>query len=218
MKQKIKSYLVFTSVLYKILMFLVLPVLLLGIQLFSSAALQGTVIPLSLFLLIFVEIPADILVLGGIQEKNSEKIDYLKTSPKGMQVMRNVLVMDLARRFLTCVVIFGLSRLMMSIFGATPGAERLAGPGALLLAVLISYTISVLGIFISRFVSLLWVNLLCCYAGAIVGLILFFIGASNYVPLLLPLMNGAFGILAVGISILAVKIALMKVEGSYYDK
>lgn len=218
MKQIIKSYLVFASFLYKILLLLVLPVVLLGIQVFASAALQGTTIPLSIFMLILVEVPGDILVLGGIQEKNSEKMDYLKTSPRGMKVMKNVLVMDLVRRFLACVIIFALSRLIMSAFGAAPEAEKLAGPGALLLAVLLSYTLAVLGIFISRFCSLLWINLLCSYIGAIAGIILFFIGAGNYFPLLLPMMNAALGILAVGLSILTVKIAMMKVEGSYYDR
>lgn len=218
MKQKIKSYLVFTPFLYKILLFLVLPVFLLGLQALASAALQGTTIPLSLFMLILVEVPGDNFVLGGIQEKNSEKIDYLKTSPRGMKVMQNVLMIDLARRFLAAVIIFALSRLMMSVFGAAPEAEKLAGSGALLLAVLLSYTLSVLGIFISRFCSLLWVNLLCGYVGAIAGIILFFVGAGNYFPLLLPVMNAALGILAVGFSILTVKIAMMKVEGSYYDK
>lgn len=218
MKQKIKSYLVFTSVLYKILMLLVLPVLLLGIQVFASVVFQGTVIPLSILVLIFAEIFGDTFVLGGIQEKNSEKMDYLKTSPRGMKVMKSVLIMDLLRRFLSCVVIFGLSRVSMWVFGATPGSERLAGPGVLLLAVLLTYTFSVLGIFLSRFGSLLWINMLCAYAGAIVGLVLFFIGTGGMLPLLLPLMNTAMGILAVGLSILTVKIAMMKVEGSYYDK
>ncbi len=218
MKQKIKSYLVFTSVLYKILMLLVLPVLLLGIQVFASVVFQGTVIPLSILVLIFAEIFGDTFVLGGIQEKNSEKMDYLKTSPRGMKVMKSVLIMDLLRRFLSCVVIFGLLRVSMWAFGATPGSERLAGPGALLLAVLLTYTFSVLGIFLSRFGSLLWINMLCAYAGAIVGLVLFFIGTGGMLPLLLPLMNTAMGILAVGLSILTVKIAMMKVEGSYYDK
>ena len=218
MKQKIKSYLVFTSVLYKILMLLVLPVLLLGIQVFASVVFQGTVIPLSILVLIFAEIFGDTFVLGGIQEKNSEKMDYLKTSPRGMKVMKSVLIMDLLRRFLSCVVIFGLLRVSMWVFGATPGSERLAGPGALLLAVLLTYTFSVLGIFLSRFGSLLWINMLCAYAGAIVGLVLFFIGTGGMLPLLLPLMNTAMGILAVGLSILTVKIAMMKVEGSYYDK
>ncbi len=218
MKRKIRSYLGFTSFWYKLLLLLVLPVLLLGIQVFASVVFQGTVIPLSILVLIFAEIFGDTFVLGGIQEKNSEKMDYLKTSPRGMKVMKSVLVMDLVRRFLAFVVIFGLSGLMMLVFGATPGAEKMAGPEALLLAVLLTYTLSVLGIFLSRFGSLLWINMLCAYAGAIVGLVLFFIGTGGMLPLLLPLMNTVMGILAVGLSILTVKIAMMKVEGSYYDK
>ena len=216
MKHNIRSYLVFTSLWYKIIMFAVLPLVLLGIQVFSTVVFRGTAIPVFVMILIMVEIMADYWFLGGIQEKGSEKIDYLKTSPRGMRVMKSALVIDLVRRFLFYVCIFGLSRMITLILGSSDRAGELIGLGELLLVVFLSYTLSVLGIFISRFTSYLWVNLLCGYIGAIAGLVILLVCTSMPVPMVLP--NAALVVLGGGISFLIVKIAMLKVEGSYYDK
>lgn len=211
MKQKIESYLVFTSLGYRIIMFLALPLVLLGIQIFSTAVLRGTAIPVFVMTLVLVEAVADNWFLGGIQEKGSAKIDYLKTSPRGMKVIKSALVMDLARRLVFCFAFFGLCRLI-TLWG-TGGA---AGLGMLLLAAVLTYTLSVLGIFIARFSSYIWVNLLCGYVGAIVGLIILLACSVGIVPTVLA--NLALGILGGGISFLMIKIAMLKVEGSFYDR
>lgn len=216
MKQKIRSYLVFTSFWYKIIMFAVLPAALLGMQVFSSVVFQGTAIHLSVAVLILAEVMADNWFLGGIQEKGSEKIDYLKTSSRGMEIMKSVLVMDLMRRLLFHVGILGVSWVITQIFGATIEAAKLAGLGKVLLAVALTYTLSVLGIFIARFTSYLWVNLLCGYIGSIAGLAILLVCISMPVSVVLP--DIGLVVLGGGISFLMVKIAMLKVEGSYYDK
>ncbi len=216
MKQKIRSYLVFASRWYKIIMFMILPAVLLGIQIFSSVVFQGTAIHFSVAALIMVEIMADNWFLGGIQEKGSEKIDYLKTSPRGMKIMRNVLVMDLMRRLLYHGGILGVSWLLTRIFGTSAEAGKMAGFGTLLLAVAMTYALSAAGIFIARFTSYMWVNLLCGYAGAIAGLVILLVCTSTPIPAALP--DIALVVLGGGISFLMVKIAMLKVEGSYYDK
>lgn len=216
MKHKIRSYLVFTSLGYKIIMFAILPLVLLGIQVFSTIVFRGTAIPVFVMILIMVESVADYWFLGGIQEKGSEKIDYLKTSPRGMKVMKSALVMDLVRRFLFHAGIFGLSQMIALISGSLDRAGNLIGFGELLLAIFLSYTLSVLGIFISRFTSYFWVNLLCGYIGSIAGLVILLVCMSMPVPVVLP--NIALVVLGGGISVLTVKIAMLKVEGSYYDK
>lgn len=217
MKHKIKSYLVFTSHWYKIIMFIVMPVVLLGIQVFVATmfpVLRDICILLFVMILVLVETIADYGFLGGIQEKGSEKIDYLKTSPRGMEVMRSALVMDLVRRFLSNVGIFGLSCLIILIFG--PSDEKIGMLGMLLFVIFLTYDLSVLGIFISRFTSYLWVNLLCGYIGAVAGFVIVLAGAGGFIPIVL--IEIALVVLGVGLSVLTVKIAMLKVEGSYYDK
>lgn len=236
MKQKIRSYLVFTSLGYRIIMFAVLPLLLLGIQVFTAVRFQSTAIPVFVMALVLVEVVADNWFLGGIQEKGSQKIDYLKTSPKGMKVMQNALVMDLVRRLVFYVVFFGLCQLItmcslstlgcsstlgssstLGQAGSVPeGAAGMAGFRGVLLAVLITYALSVLGIFISRFTSYIWVYMLCGYVGAIIGLLILLVCSVGLVPAVL--VDIAMAVLGAGFSFLTVKIAMLRVEGSYYDK
>lgn len=216
MKNKIRSYLVFATGGYKIVMLVVLPVFLLGVDYMAAVVFRGSAMPAYIMLLIMAEVMADHWYLGGIQEKNSQKIDYLKTSPRGMQIMRNALVMDLLRRFVFLVVIAGASWLFTLLSTAGEEIRGKVGPWEVLLAVLLVYTLSVLGIFLCRFFSYLWVNMLAGYVGAIAGLVIFLIVVEGFPPVILA--NIALAILGAGFSILAVKIAMLKVEGSYYDK
>lgn len=220
MKQKMKSFKVFTSLGYRILLFAVLPLVLLGLQLFISAVYQGTGIPLFAATLVIVEIMADNWFLGGIQEKNSAKIDYLKTSARGMKVMKNVLIMDVARRFLSCAGILALCQAIAqaSACGTGVSGERGIAFLPLWMTLFTVYFLSALGVFIARFFSYLWVNLLCGYIGSIAGLVICLIWISLPLPGLMAA-GILFGlvVLSVGISVLMVEIAMIKVEGSYYD-
>ena len=215
MRWKIKSYLVFTSFWYRILVFGVLPVLLIGLQFLPIgewATLRniGTVM-----VLIMIEAVADYWYLGGIQDKDVEKIDYLKTSPRGMDIMRNALRFDLVRRLLAAAAVLGVSELV-----GWGGRERnvLGGAGVWLLLTLICYTLSVTATLIARFNSYLWINYLTGYVGMIIALIFYFILCVWTAREVMIILTVVFLALAVGISFLAVRVAMKKVEGSYYDK
>lgn len=216
MKEKIRSYLVFATGGYKIVMLIVLPVFLLAVDLAAAVIFQGSAMPAFIMLLIMAEVLSDNWYLGGIQEKNSAKIDYLKTSAKGMRIMKNALIMDLVRRFVYLVVIAGASWLFTVLCTAGEGVRTGIGLKEILFAVLLVYTLSVLGVFLCRFFSYLWVNMLAAYVEAIAGLVIFLVASAGFLPVMLA--NIALVILGVGLSILAVKIAMLKVEGSYYDK
>ncbi len=57
--------------------------------------------------IIGVELFSDILILGGIAAKDSNKLEYIKTSIKGMPIFRKSLLADGIRRFLSIAVIAG---------------------------------------------------------------------------------------------------------------
>ncbi len=215
MIRKVRSYMVFATFWYKMIMFLIVPVALLGLQTAFTAVFRGTGMPVILIFLVMVETVGDTWFLGGIQEKGSENMDYLKTSPKGMEVLRSALTVDLVRHFLTAVVIYGLSELISRGMGETG-----AGMRGVLLAVLLTYDISVLGIFLARFASLMWLNLLCGYIGSIAGLVVFLAGTmmESLPAAVAAPVYAALAILGAGLSVLAVKIPMLKMEGSYYDK
>ncbi len=216
MKDRVRSYLVFATRGYKIVMLIVLPIFLLAVDFIAAVVFRGSAMPAYIMLLIMAEVMSDNWYLGGIQEKNSQKIDYLKTSARGRQIMKSALIMDLVRRLVFLVVIAGVSWLFTIIFTAGEGVRAKPGLWEVLLVALLVYTLSLLGIFLCRFFSYLWVNLLAAYVGAIVGVVIFLIAAGGFLPVLL--MDAVLGILGAGLSVLAVKTAMLKVEGSYYDK
>lgn len=215
MRWKIKSYLVFTSFWYRILVFGVLPVLLIGLQFLPIGEWAAMRNIATVMALIMIEAVADNWYLGGIQDKDVEKIDYLKTSPKGMDVMRNALRFDLVRRLLAAAAVLGVSELV-----GRGGRERnvLGGAGVWLLLTLICYTLSVTATLIARFSSYLWINYLTGYVGMIIALIFYFILCVWTAWETMVILTVVFLALAFGISFLAVRAAMKKVEGSYYDK
>lgn len=215
MRWKIKSYLVFTSFRYRIWVFGILPALLIGLQFLPIGEWAAMRNIATVMVLIMIEAVADYWYLGGIQDKDVEKIDYLKTSPRGMDVMRNALRFDLVRRLLAAAAVLGVSELVGWV-----GRERnvLGGGGIWLLLTLICYTLSVTATLIARFNSYLWINYLTGYVGMIIALIFYFILCVWTARELMIILTVVFLALAVGISFLAVRVAMKKVEGSYYDK
>ena len=100
----IKGYLAFTSFVYRIAMFGMLPLALVAVDIWAAAFMGDDVRVLLAampFVMIMVEILADTWMFGGIQGKAAARIDFLKTSPKGMGLLQKALIMDLVRRFLS---------------------------------------------------------------------------------------------------------------------
>ena len=211
MKQKVEGYLVFTSLGYRLAVDILIPLALVGFHVFFSGE-EGGSGPIIMLLLPLLEIVCDNWFLGGIQEKNAENMDYLKTSSKGMKVIRSVLILDFARRFMTAVTVFGICFLMNRfLFHADSqiGAD-------LIMPVLMSYSLSVLGTLITRFQSYLWINMLVGYVATIISIVFYIIVMYGRIRVIV--INAVFMILAVVFSILAVKIAMTRVEGGFYDK
>lgn len=120
----IKSYRTFLcETLVKLLLYLVGPL----ITLFWSALIgfisnkygiiaQGAAINL----IVLYELLLDTFVYGGILSKDTNKLEYLRTSPKGLEILRKSLVTDKLRRFLMTAVllslIYGISNGNLSLF------------------------------------------------------------------------------------------------------
>lgn len=252
MKRFLKSYLVFTSLMYRIVMFIVVPIVMIG-----AAFLVGIVIMdmgtepeeasciVVLMFLPMVEIVSDSWIFGGIQSKDAEKLDYLKTSGAGMNVFRTAIVIDLLRKLILTVGIMGITYCMFRTYrdANSPVLAALYPEdliyfdhggfifadeysyihenfidtvdwGSLLCTVLISYFFSVAGTMLSRFGSTFALNCLITYLLEIlIAVFMWGTGLKFNAAFIIP-----FVILDVAISIMAVRIAMKKVEGSYYDK
>lgn len=223
MKRCVKSYLVFTSLLYRIVMFAIIPIIMIGLLLwfevaFGGASLSGShekaVYIIVMIFLPMVEIISDNWLFGGIQSKDVEKLDYMKTSGAGMQVIRSALSMDMLRKFLSAVGITGILYwiTMLIIRGYD---LSFAGVRILLCAVLVSYFCSALGTMLARYGSMVWINVMIAYLMEILIILCLFLLQRLKYDIICCLL---FAILDVSVSILAVKAAMKKMEGSYYDK
>lgn len=223
MMKKIKGYLLFTSLVYRIIMFGVLP-LVFGGGYIAATAVMGdgdvpallTMILLIPTLLVMIEIFADNWMFGGIQDRDGAKMDFLKTSPKGMKLLENALMLDLVRRLVTLSAIMAVCFLANMAMGIKMfGGDAVKGAGVLAGLALASYTFSVLGTLLTRFFSWTWGNLL---VGNVAMSVYVFCCVKFLMTGKLIALNGVFALLAVGATVLAVKVAMGKVRGGYYDK
>lgn len=226
MRNRIKSYLVFTGFWYRLAVFLLAPLALIGLGLWIERMVWGgrmaTGVIIAAVLLPIVEIVSDNWLFGGIQTKDSMRLEYLKTSGRGMDILRAALWMDLLRKFLSALGIMALCRLAGTWLAAAEGADYGFGmmdwgleAGVLLYFALLSYFVSTLGTFLSRFGDMLWINLLAGYGAAFVmlfGLILLNLADIIFI---IDIICAIFGIL---ISVVTVRTAMKRVERSYYDK
>ncbi|MCI9230332.1 MAG: hypothetical protein HFH96_04340 [Lachnospiraceae bacterium] len=220
-----KSYLVFTSAWYRLAVFLLMPIALIGLGLWVERMLWGgrgaTGVIVAAVLLPMVEIVSDNWLFGGIQTKDSMRLEYLKTSGRGMDILRAALWMDLLRKFLAALGIMALCRLagtwMAMAEGTDYGFDIMdwgLEAGILLYFTLLSYFVSTLGTFLSRFGDMLWMNLLVGYGAVFV--MLFGLALLNLADIIfiIDIICAVFGIL---ISAVTVRAATKRVERSYYD-
>lgn len=230
--KRVRSYIVFASVPYRIAVWLVIPAGLTGLGVWGGSRFGDIGLLFALILFEEAEVLSDSWLFGGIQAKDSEKIDYLKSSGRGMAVMGNALVIDLARKLLTALGVAVLTYCLIGQMktGLTGIPELVADfvsmgnvfqeTGSLAYLVLLSYSVSVLGTFLSRYGSTVFGNMLIGYGAMIlVGLAgIFGQMLSGYPSNLIFLLDLLAAAAAAGVSVLAVKAAMKKVRGGYYDE
>lgn len=219
LRRKIKSYFVFTAFCYRLVIFVILPLVMLAFSSLLSMLMGEKSYFVTLFLvplfLIIIEIAADNWMFGGIQAKGAEKMDFLRTSKRGMGMMEDALTLDLIRRLFSMAGITLLSFLAEALLMGGTAAEGFKMTPVLLSILFFCYDISVLGTLIARFATDIWINFLVGYAG-------FFVGLLGIMAARLTEWGAApaivFAALAVPLNILTVKTAMKKVRGGYYDE
>lgn len=228
MGRMIKGYLVFASAAYRIAMYILMPILMMGLIAWTGSNIEEAALLLAASLLTMAEILSDSWLFGGIQARDPEKIDYLKTSVRGMGLLRNALIMDLVRKLLFSLLVVGMGYLVLRLGGAASlsGKGLREGyadmlqtgtkAGILLCFALTSCFFSTVGTFLSRFGSLFWINLLISYPCMILTVLCpFLMTSSGHNIWLFNLLNL---LLCAGAGALAVHVAMRKFEGGFYDK
>jgi hypothetical protein len=203
MKKSMECYLVFTSLAYRVIVFFLFPVgLTAGVCLYLKelgAVAAAALLPTA-------EVMTDRWLFGGIQA-GEVKLEYLMTSGRGMGILRRALVLDLVRRFLTAAVVLAACWGLRGASGS--------GAGMVLFSLLALHFFTTMGIFLSRFWDILWINMVTGEVSAVLTVCSFGLPGLRQYLWGYALFFAAAGILA---GILAVKIAVRKVEGGYYGK
>lgn len=212
MIRKIKSYLIFTPVFYRWLMFLVVPA--------GTIGLQWLIEPIDLFMTgyinvmiwVMVEIILDNWVFGGMAVADGKQWEYVKTSKRGMSIVQNALALNMVRQFLEGMIIFIAGWAFFSL----RNGRGFSGTGELIIYVdmlLVGYFVTVTALTITRFFDSILINT----ATASVASLLAVGGVAmvvrwNYCMLMLLV------ILAAAVSVVGVKLIMRRVRESYYDR
>lgn len=223
MRKTLKSYLVFTSFFYKLVLFLALPIGMMGVVFWAGAHTYEAGLMLMALLWPMAETISDSWLFGGLQTKDTEKLDCLKASGNGRRILRDALIMDLIRKFLSILIMMGICLIGIGVIrqiagdGAVTGTLEIKSEEIWLFIELmaLSYFCSVLGTFLSRYGSMLWVSMMVGY-----GMMLLEIGCimlagawgNGMIPALL------FAALGILVSILTVRTGISKLDQSFYDK
>lgn len=218
MKQYVKSYHLFLSQRWlRWGIYIIYPLLLSGsfgwLGSKISADPSPATDPKSLYTLLFfvlgntlilVELFSDTFIFGGIADKNTNKLEYLKTSTKGMPCLRKALVTDAARRLISLGIIVGCCSLSAHPF------YDLADASAILLML---FSFIETGLIITRHFPTLSVTFI------VISVISFLMPASlswiqlasPQLKLLLPTLTG------ITATVLGRWLILKKARNSYYD-
>lgn len=211
MKETLKSYLVFTSLGYRIWALIIIPLIFAGLAelLLGYDELAGAVTGICCCI-VMIEIMTDYWLYGGICVKNTRSMEYLKTSVKGKVVLQKGLIMDLVRRFVY-LFLFSLLCVLRS------------GNMEYFVTGMTSYLIVVIALNISRYLPSVQMQLGVSMCGMFLYLLLQIAFASavrassdKIQTIIIELI--ILGVAAIASSILTVWHAMYRVKGSYYEK
>ena len=210
MREWIKSYHIFLPGRWgKWVVYIILPAFFFGIgYLFGKGVVNGYLVMVIFSgLIIALELCMDYFVFGGIAAKDTNKLEYLKTSVKGIEVLRKSLIGDGIRRFFSInLIVYGLKYLYGYRFSS----------GQLFTLALGYFVLSEAALIITRhFSSLLLVS--------VIAVTISLLAPWGTAWLLSKTMNTLLagiilGILAVGTATRGRILIMRKARGSYYDE
>ena len=207
MGQFLKSYHVFLAPAWlKVLMYLGYPLVVIGISgwLSSQSAPGMLIITLASGCIVMGELLLDTVVFEGIASKDTNKLEYLKTSVRGMKILRNSVIADAVRRAVTTVVILGT----LLLCRVTEFAE-------LMLVVLVTLGCTELGLIVTRSITFIMGKFLAVYLGTVLSMwsLRFILSGKNIEGTLC--IAGGFYLIVTAVGRIFI---MRRARGSFYDK
>ena len=162
MGTSVKGYLAFTPMVYRILVFVVLPLAAIALRIRMLAAnvfyyddeyLIGSVLVGALYM--SAEILADYMLFGGICSKSGGCPDAIAVSQGGRAILKNAFVVDLARRFVWVMVYAA------ACFAVTRSPKEFTGGLSICL-------LSVIALNVSRHLQIFQLHLIVAYVALMI--------------------------------------------------
>lgn len=205
MKQLVKSYHVFLSDVWeRWLVYLAYPLLFVaGNYMLVEYGLHPNMCVLFCSsMIITVELFFDLLVFGGIASRDTNKLEYLKTSVKGMKILEKSLVADGIRR------VFSVTVILLSCYVSDSTDFKLF---QFVMCVFSTLFLVELGLMVSRGSSVI---------GVVIALVVLL--GTIAIPLTIivltdRIVSGSCLVLYVVVGVMGRVIIMKRARGSYYD-
>ncbi len=211
MIRAIKEFGAYTKIFYKLLTCVVSPALYLlmygvyfkGLIPLNVAALAGVMWATN------VEIMSDSSLLGGFYKKNNSSLEFLQSSNYFKGLLRNIVLVDMGRKFLEYVVLCG-------VLGIVLGAKWQEIWHALITSMFTVLLIYIACLIQRHFTN--WYNTYCVAVGATVVGTFTIAGCSfgNWTAYA-PVATVGLAVLNMGVIAVTLVYSLQKVRDSYYD-
>lgn len=216
MKQYIQCYRVFlpgNRLWMKISMYLIYPLVAIWLALLGINGGSFTCIALAPMMILAFEVMVDFLLFGGITSKDTNRLEYLKTTYNGMSCFKNALIADTVRRFLSAFVIeFGIY-LVICV------RNRKDGVGVLqvLFFVFVTFLIEEIMLWIARHFTSIWINslLYCIFDMGWLFFLAWFHWFTYEEGIIMTIL---FAIACMLMAIFRIKLTMKKARRSYYDE
>lgn len=214
MLRAIKNYWAFTKLGYRLVVFVVLPIVILLLGAFCIWAQIPIMVAMLLGYIYMptVDIMVDNWLLGGFYAKNNSSLEYLQSSNRFKTMIRDVVLVDTIRRFILYVGVY-----VIVLVAEMNHPEQLEGYRICSFLPMFCFVISQAGVLVARH-FMVWNQ---AYA---VGAVLMLVEAVCLAPLVditekyTWLVQGVLAVLAIAIGIIVVVYSMKKVRDSYYDK
>lgn len=205
----IRSYLVFTSFVYRIGVLVAIPVALTVFSMLSSDFIVTHVSVFSVW--VFTEVFSDFWVFGGICSKEYVGFEYMKTSSRGRQVLKQAILGDCGRKILW-IVFLELLLIGVGLCSRTVNVDSI-NYICIIASVFLTHGCIMTGNLIGRYITFYPLIILIA-SGSMVLLIIL-----QTVAMLLPVVMLVAGLcLSAGSGWLSTRNVMKKMEESYYDE
>jgi len=212
----VKNYFAFTSWVYRLVVFFLMPLLSIlygNLGVITGGEVPGIVFQLPVFMLVIVvECITDYWFMGSFYSKHNSSLEYLQTSNRFKNIIKDVVVVDIIRRFITGIALYGVFVIIAWVVG-----EPLHFYQGFAFLPLYSFVMVMIANFISRHFNIVQY----VYLAATLTMM---VTALGFVPMEIVTENVTFWtlgillVLCVVVSVITVWYSLKKVRDSYYDK